>query len=114
MLTEEIFEKLNQKFNMIPGPVSDYETFQMVGLDFITPHNSPTKEPVPIRIIKVMPDVQFEFRFKLNAGFDESIISAQDPEEKIKKLFELFKELLKLFGAGAKTNVGYGVLEEVN
>ncbi len=34
MLTEEIFEKLNEKYNMIPGPVSDYETFQMVGLDF--------------------------------------------------------------------------------
>ena len=78
----------------------------IVGADYITPHESPTKNPVPIHIVKVMPDVQFEFRFKLNAGFDESVIGAED-------LKKLFTELLTVFGAGAKTNVGYGVLEAV-
>ncbi|MBQ3265285.1 MAG: type III-B CRISPR module RAMP protein Cmr6 [Ruminococcus sp.] len=73
----------------------------IVGSDYITPHESPTKNPKPIHIIKVMPDVQFEFRFKLNPGFDESVIGAED-------LKRLFTELLTLFGAGAKTNVGYG------
>ena len=34
MLTEEIFARLNEIFEMVPGPASEYETFQMVGLDF--------------------------------------------------------------------------------
>lgn len=73
----------------------------IVGKDYITPHSSPIKNPVPIFIIKVLPDVRIEFRFALENG----ILTAG------KKKW-LFKELLCLFGVGAKTNVGYGVLQE--
>lgn len=74
---------------------------RLLGDDYITPHPSPTKNPKPIRFIKVLPDVRFEFRFILKDG----TITKEEKEK-------LFKELLLLFGIGAKTNVGYGILKE--
>ena len=50
-----------------------------------------------------MPDVRFEFRFKLTDG----LLTASEKEC-------LFKELLMLFGIGAKTHTGYGVLENAD
>lgn len=76
---------------------------RMLGFDYITPHSSVTKNPVPIRIIKVLPEVQLEFRFKIS---DKEINGIRFTEGKIKWLF---RELILLFGAGAKTNVDYGV-----
>ena len=75
----------------------------MLGFDYITPHSSPTKNPNPIRMIKVLPDVQFEFRFKIRD------IEINEMEFTADTIFSLFQELILLFGAGAKTNVGYGV-----
>ena len=75
----------------------------MLGFDYITPHSSPTKNPNPIRMIKVLPDVQFEFRFKIRDKEKNETIFASD------KIIPLFRDLILLFGAGAKTNVGYGV-----
>lgn len=74
----------------------------IIGADYITPHSSPVKNPVPILFIKILPDVVFEFRFVLSES--EMITAA-------KKRW-LFKSLLSIFGIGAKTNVGYGALEE--
>ena len=76
---------------------------KILGFDFITPHKSATEEPVPIRILKLLPGVNLEFRFALTNG----ILNA----DKKKKLFEA---LLSTFGIGAKTNVGYGVMENAN
>ena len=76
---------------------------KMLGFDYITPHSSPTKNPNPIRMIKVLPDVQFEFRFKIRDKEKNETIFASD------KIIPLFRDLILLFGAGAKTNVGYGV-----
>ena len=80
---------------------------RMLGFDYITPHSSVAKNPVPIRIIKVLPEVQLEFRFKISdkKEIDGVTFTAEN-------LKELFKELILLFGAGAKTNVGYGVFVE--
>lgn len=79
---------------------------QLMGFDFITPHKSPVASPIPIRIIKVLPDVRFEFRFVLSdKKIKDKLLTAD-------ALKELFKELLILFGAGAKTNVGYGILTD--
>lgn len=78
---------------------------RMMGLDYITPHSSPTSNPVPIRILKVLPDVRFEFRFILS----DKTINGKDI--KAEQLLELFKTLLVLFGAGAKTHTGYGAFE---
>ncbi len=82
---------------------------KLLGTDYITPHNaSVTKNPVPVLFIKVLPRVQFEFRFKLS---DSEIDGVKISAGKKKHLFE---ELLMLFGAGAKTNVGYGGFEKIS
>ena len=78
---------------------------KIMGFDYITPHESTTKNPVPIKIIKVLPDVVFEFRFIItNKTIDGISISAEN-------ILKLFEELLCLFGSGAKTNVGYGMFD---
>lgn len=79
---------------------------KLLGFDYITPHSSATKNPVPIRILKVLPDVQLEFRFRIS---DKEINGIKFTADKIKCLFQ---ELILLFGAGAKTNVGYGVFDK--
>ena len=71
---------------------------KILGDDFITPHgDDPLKNPIPLRFIKVRPDVTFRFDFELSDG----LIS------KSKKI-ELFQNILVDLGLGAKTNVGYG------
>jgi len=79
---------------------------KILGEDYITPHEKETKNPVPIKMIKILPDVFFEFRFILKDSVDGQgnvILSAAQKKE-------LFGALLEISGAGAKTNVGYGVL----
>ena len=66
--------------------------------DYITPHhNDPYKDPIPLRFLKVSPNVTFRFYFKLHDG----VITREE------KLL-LFDKILQDFGVGAKTNVGYG------
>jgi len=73
----------------------------ILGDDYITPHgDNPLKNPIPLRFIKVMPNVTFRFDFTLTDG----IIS----KDKKRKLFE---NILEDLGLGAKTNVGYGKFE---
>lgn len=81
---------------------------KVMGFDAITPHGDDlTKNPTPIKILKVMPDVVFEFSFNLkNSVIGEKIITVEQKKN-------LFIKLLINFGIGAKTNVGYGVLSEV-
>lgn len=79
---------------------------RLMGPDYITPHSSPIKNPVPVLFVKLLPEVRFEFRFKL---YDSEIENVKITAGKKK---HLFKELLKFFGVGAKTNVGYGNFED--
>jgi CRISPR-associated protein Cmr6 len=65
--------------------------------DYITPHGSSFKDPVPLLFLKVLPQVTFLFQFRLHPG----IISAEQ-----KKV--LFEHIIRDLGIGAKTNVGYG------
>lgn len=71
--------------------------------DSITPHgDNPLKNPTPITFMKIAPGCEIEFRFKLtNNGL---------PANKKK---ELFNKILITLGVGAKTNVGYGQLKNV-
>lgn len=79
---------------------------RIMGEDYITPHASPIKNPVPIKFFKVLPGVAFEFRFLLtDTELNGTVVSA---ERKAKA----FQALLKITGIGAKTNVGYGGLQE--
>lgn len=70
---------------------------KILGDDFITPHKEATKNPIPLRFLKVIPEVSFIFYFELKDGLITK-------EQKI----ELFKSIILDFGLGAKTNVGYG------
>ena len=79
---------------------------RLMGPDYVAPHSSPVKSPIPVLFIKILPEVKFEFRFKL---YDSEVGNVKITAGKKK---QLFKELLILFGAGAKTNVGYGVFAE--
>ena len=81
--------------------------------EYITPHKNTNgkpeldifAEPNPIKLLKVLPGVYFEFRFLLrDSVMDEALVKAQDK-------LDLFKDLIALLGVGAKTNVGFGVME---
>ena len=75
----------------------------LLAFESITPHDKTgLKNPNPIRLLKVPPEVEFLFRFQLHDG--KQLLK----DEKRK----LFKELLLLTGIGAKTNVGFGGLAE--
>lgn len=75
---------------------------RFLATDSITPHSNPLKNPVPLPFIKILPGVEFTFYFNLK---DNALISAAQKKR-------LFTTLLTTFGIGAKTNVGYGQLEE--
>jgi len=75
-----------------------------LGDDYITPHNGPYADPIPIKFLKVLPDVTFRFQFDLK---EEGVLSA---ENKLK----LFQMIILDLGLGAKTAVGYGQFEEVD
>ena len=71
---------------------------KILGDDYITPHgDDPLKNPIPLRFIKVLPNIEFRFDFELSDG----ILFAEE-----KAL--LFAQILSDLGVGAKTNVGYG------
>lgn len=98
-LEEEIFDKNDTFFDAV---LFDGDKYGLImGRDYITPHSSSFKNPIPISIIKVLPEVRFEFRFSLTDG--------EQLTAKEKKA--VFKELLIIFGVGAKTNTGYGGFE---
>jgi len=70
--------------------------------DSITPHSKDgLGEPTPNRMLKIAPDVVWQFSFDLKDG----IITAEQKEE-------LFLLILQWGGIGAKTNVGYGQFAE--
>lgn len=102
-LEEEIFENGDVFFNAVVSRGSSADNLaggNLLDLDNITPHGEDlTKNPKPLRLLRVMPGARFEFRFILSDGILTS-------DEKIK----LFGIILKWTGVGAKTNVGYGAL----
>lgn len=103
-LEQAVFDNADTFLDAVVYDGNEYG--QLMGFDYITPHKNPVANPIPIRIIKVLPDVRFEFRFVLSdKKIKDKVLTAD-------ALKELLKELLILFGAGAKTNVGYGVLTD--
>ena len=74
--------------------------------DSITPHTQgPLKNPVPITMLKIAAGCTLEFRFLLH----DSEIDGKPYDKDFKK--EVFEEILRTVGIGAKTNVGYGQLK---
>ena len=98
----EIFGQENSNNDKISGKDVFFDaeiisSGKILADDYITPHKEITKNPIPLRFIKVAPNVTFRFDFLLTDG----LISK---DEKL----ELFKTILGDLGVGAKTNVGYG------
>lgn len=106
-LEEEIFGQTNGSDGTKQGNDVFFDAYvveatgKLLGDDYITPHgNDPTQEPTPLRFIKVMPGVIFQFDFDLS---DSEMIQSN-----MKAL--MFSKILSDLGIGAKTNVGYGKL----
>lgn len=106
-LEEEIFDGGDTFFD---ATILSYHD-EILADDYITPHlkedeknpelkNPELKNPIPLRFIKVAPNVTFRFDFELS----DAVIT------KAKKL-KLFETILEDLGLGAKTNVGYGKFE---
>ena len=77
---------------------------QLLAFESITPHDEKgLKNPIPIKLLKVRPGVEFLFRFRLKNEEGQQL----SVDEKLK----LFEALLMITGIGAKTNVGFGGLE---
>lgn len=97
--TRELAENLFEKEDVFIG---GFPVVQSNGLlldsEYITPHNDEFKNPIPISLVKVRPEIEFQFIFLLH---DDKKLKADQKEE-------LYRELLKLGGIGAKTNVGFG------
>ena len=96
-LESEIFDNNDVFFDAV---VEKYGT-NILSDDYLAPHGEPTKNPIPLRFIKVSPNVKFRFDFILSDG----ILTKQEKSE-------LFQNILADLGIGAKTNVGYGKFED--
>jgi len=66
--------------------------------DTLAYHKHPLKDPNPIKFLKILPDVEIKFQFRL---FKSGGLTAKEKKT-------LFEFLLKKYGAGAKTSSGYG------
>ena len=95
----EVFENnSNKKIVFYDAFISKTNNGKIFDFDYITPHSNPFTDPVPIKFLKILNDVEFTFQFSF-IGFND--------EEK-EKILKLFKKLIKKFGLGAKTKQGYG------
>lgn len=77
---------------------------EILGDDFITPHKNPLKNPIPIKFLKVLPNVVWRFQFDLN---DNGVLNISGKDK-----LNLFGRIIFDLGIGAKTNVGYGRFDE--
>ena len=93
-------------------PVHPDDSGHVLGMDYITSHRAKDPaydgliDPVPLKMLRILPDVSMLFRFILK----DTTVSVNDQMYRLlaKNKLILFQELLCTFGAGAKTNVGYG------
>lgn len=83
------------------------EKGKLLDLEYITPHKEKFKNPNPISLIKVRPAVKFTFAGVFSDYEEDGAVLVTGAQKA-----ELCKELLMLFGIGAKTNTGYGRFSE--
>ena len=95
-LEKEIFDNGDIFFD---AEIIESDNFnKILADDYLAPHgDNPFKNPIPLRFIKVLPNIIFRFDFELFDG----IISKESKSK-------LFQNILEDLGLGAKTNVGYG------
>jgi len=85
-------------------PIFPGKNKRLFGLDNITPHPNPLKNPIPLSMLKIIPNVVFLFRFGFNYWNNENNVTSE-------LLQKVFKRILLDLGIGAKTNVGFGAME---
>lgn len=97
-------------------PIKPNPAGYLLNLESITPHikledgiYTGMKEPIPLKMLKIRPEVQMLFRFRLSDTMLPSIGITITSHQKL----QLFKRILVDLGVGAKTNVGFGVMEAV-
>jgi len=97
---EEYFmnAKKRIRFCMAIPSNTNPDNMLLFNIDTITPHDHPLHEPVPLRTLSINPGVKINFYFQFTD-------TKQLSKKEIKMLFQY---LLLNFGAGAKTNSGYG------
>lgn len=84
------------------------EGSKLLNKEYITPHNEGKyKNPKPIKLIKIKPNIKFQFCFLLS----DYVIENETILTKAQKL-NLFKQIILDMGVGAKTNVGFGQFQE--
>lgn len=94
-------------------PISADRNGKLLGLESITPHRAETAEmqgltdPIPLTLLKILPSVTISFPFVLKESKVDDGFTMTAGEK-----LTLFTKILKGFGAGAKTNVGFGILAD--
>lgn len=108
LMAENIFNHEKDKYDIfMDAIITNGPKDRFIGDDYITPHKNPYKDPNPIQFIKVLPEVEFTFFFKL-APYTLN----KETKTEVNKIY-LYRQILQDFGIGAKTNVGYGHFKEV-
>lgn len=83
---------------------------KILGLDSLAPHESRVKNPIPINMLRILPDVCLTFNMILN--------DVKDPDGKVlltgDQLRDLFKGIILNLGFGARTRTGYGIVKEID
>ncbi len=82
---------------------------KIFGMDSLAPHEDRLGNPVPINMLRILPDVCLTFNMVLHdvPDKDGNILITSD------QLLTLFKEIILDLGIGAKTNTGYGIVKEI-
>lgn len=73
--------------------------YNLIGKEYITPHKSITKNPMPISMLKIMPGTVLAVVYKINS------------KDELKK--KIYNQIISDLGVGAKTNVGFGSVEKI-
>ena len=117
-LTKDIFGNADHPGNDIfldAYPIKPNEDGKLLGIDYITSHRANAGQeydglssPNPVKMLRVLPNVTWLFRFVLNDSCLGEIVLRKEVK------IELFKKMMQLYGVGAKTNVGYGRLVDTN
>lgn len=107
-------DNISGKDIFIDSFVSDYNNKKILKLDHLAPHHQDEKlltlgEVNVITMLRLAPGTKIKFNFILNDSIIEIDGKKTSSITKDKKI-KLFKEIIKDFGIGAKTNVGYGYL----
>ncbi len=98
-LEKEIFDYRDIFFDAV---IYDGYRGNVVGPDYLSPHVSPTESPIPLIMLKILPEVRLSFRFRLK---DSPSMTAEEKAS-------LFQKMLCTFSFGAKRSSGFGILRE--